>query len=202
MKIIFLFISFITPLALYSQNFDIRLLRSVYSPEDLPMDNLCKVASETEVFISAGVPAGLLIAGLIDDDKNMIRNAGVIAASSACSFIITNAVKYSIKRDRPYETYSDIIKKTDVNSPSFPSGHTSAAFSTATSVSLTYRKWYFVVPSYLWAGTVAYSRMELGVHFPSDVLAGAAIGAGTTYLSYKINEKLNDKRKYKPCNCP
>jgi membrane-associated phospholipid phosphatase len=202
MKSIFLLISLLPSLSLYSQNIDIRLLRSINSPEDLPADNFCKALSSSEVFVVAGIPAGIAIAGLIHDDKEMVRDAGVIAASSAITFIFSSALKYTVNRDRPYETYPDIIQKMDVTSPSFPSGHTSAAFSTATSISLAYPKWYFIVPSYAWAGAVAYSRMELGVHYPSDVLAGAMIGSGTAFLSYKINEKLNQRKKHKPCNCP
>ena len=149
-----------------------------------------------------GIPAGIATAGLIEDDKDMLRDACVMLAASTVNFGITTALKYAINRDRPYESYPDITQKTDVVSPSFPSGHTSAAFATATSVSLAYPKWYFIVPSYTWAGTVAYSRMDLGVHYPSDVVAGALIGAGTAFLTYKINEKLNSRKRIKPCDCP
>src|SRR4030042_319356 len=202
MKAILLLISFLSPLCLYSQNIDIRLLRSINSPEDLPADKFCTFVSGTEGFIVAGIPAGIATAGLIMDDKNMFRDACVIAAASAITFGFTTALKYMINRDRPFETYPDITKKIDVISPSFPAGHSSSAFSTTTSISLAYPKWYFIVPAYAWAGTVAYSRMELGVHYPSDVLAGAVIGAGTAFLTYKVNEKLNEKNKKKPCNCP
>jgi membrane-associated phospholipid phosphatase len=170
--------------------------------EDLAVDDFCRFMSGSEVFIVAGIPAGVAVAGLIKNDDDMFRDACVIAAASAVTFGISTALKYTISRERPYEKYPDISQKMDVISPSFPSGHTSAAFSTATSISMTYPRWYFIAPSYAWAAAVGYSRMELGVHYPSDVLAGAAIGAGTAFLSYKINEKLNRRNKRKPCNCP
>ena len=115
---------------------------------------------------------------------------------------ITTALKYSVKRDRPFVTYSDITQKSSAGAPSFPSGHTSNSFAVATSVSINYPKWYIIVPSYAWAGTVAYSRMSLGVHYPSDIVAGAWIGAGSAYLTHKVNHKLNKKRRIKPCDCP
>jgi len=79
----------------------------------------------------------------------------------------------------------------DVSSLSFPSGHTSEAFSTATALSLKYPEWYIIAPAYLWAGSVGYSRMNLGVHYPTDVLAGALLGTGTAFLTLKVNEWLN-----------
>ena len=64
------------------------------------------------------------------------------------------------------------------------------AFATATSLSLTYPKWYIIVPAYSWAGAVGYSRMHLGVHYPSDVFIGALVGAGSAWLTHAMNKKL------------
>jgi Membrane-associated phospholipid phosphatase len=144
----------------------------------------------------------MAVSGLIKKDKELVRNACVTAIASALNAGITNALKYSINSDRPFVTYPDIVKKSKAGSPSFPSGHTSSAFATATSVSLLYPKWYIIAPSYLYAGTVAYSRMDLGVHYPSDVLAGALIGSGCAYFTYKVNQKLLIKKKHKACGCP
>jgi len=88
------------------------------------------------------------------------------------------------------------------SSQTLPSGHTSSAFTTAISLSLAYPKWYIIVPTYTWAGTVAFSRMDLGVHYPSDGLIGALVGAGTAWLCYEVNKKLNKNSRKKPCNCP
>lgn len=189
-------------ISLNSQNIDIRLLRSINSSETLPSDNFFKFISNSDAFVVIGVPAGMAAAGLINRDKELFRNACATAIATIVSGGITEAMKYTINRDRPFKTYPDIIQKSKAGSPSFPSGHTSSAFATATSLSLTYPKWYVIVPSYLYAGTVAYSRMDLGVHYPSDVLAGAIIGSGSAYLTYKINQKLMPKKKHKACDCP
>lgn len=196
--LIFLFFS----VAGYSQNLDIRILRSVYNPEDLAADPFFRFTSNSEVYVVAAVPAGVAVAGLIRNDKDMLREAAVMAAGEAVNELLKLGLKYTVNRDRPFETYTDIIQKVPVGGPSFPSGHTSSAFETATSLTLAYPKWYVIVPSYAWAGTVAYSRMHLGVHYPSDVLAGAVIGSGSAFLTYKINQKLNAVHRHKACNCP
>jgi len=174
--------------SLHSQNIDIRLLRSINSPNTLQSDNFFRFVSNTDAFVIAGVPAGMAVTGLLTKDKKLIRNACVTAIASALNAGITNALKYSINRDRPYVTYPDINKKAKGGSPSFPSGHSSSAFATATSVSLFYPKWYIIVPSYLYAGTVAYS--------------GAVIGSGCAYITWKVNQKLLIKKKHKACDCP
>ena len=53
-----------------------------------------------------------------------------------------------------------------------------------------------IAPAYLWAGAIGYSRMQLGMHYPSDVLAGAVIGAGSAFIAYKGQQWLL-KRKQK-----
>lgn len=182
---------------LYSQNIDIKLLRSVYSPEAIRSDNFFRFVSDSEVYLVIGAPSATAAAGLIRHDKTMLRNACVTMASTVFNVAVSTALKYSVNRARPFITYPDIIKKTDAHSPSFPSGHTSNAFATATSLSLAYPKLYIIFPSFAYAGTVAYSRMHLGVHYPSDVAAGAVIGAGCAYLTYKVNKLLLEKNKIK-----
>ena len=78
---------------------------------------------------------------------------------------------------------------------SFPSGHTSTAFSMATSISFQNKKWYIVLPAYLWATTVGYSRLYLGVHYPSDVFAGALIGVGSVYINNWLQHQIIGKKK-------
>ncbi len=150
--------------------------------------------SNTTNYISMLVPVSVLATGLVRDDKVTINKGLFLAESLAASSLITAGLKYTFKRHRPFADHPFIIPASDGGSPSFPSGHTSEAFSTATSLTMAYPKWYVAVPAYAWAASVGYSRMYLGVHYPSDVLAGAIVGAGSAWLMYKVNKWLVSKK--------
>jgi membrane-associated phospholipid phosphatase len=181
------------PVDLSSQNIDISLLRRFNSPDALASDNFFRFISNSDPFIVFAVPVCMAGSGYFTHDEKLIRNGCVTLASTAVCGGITIVMKYAIDRNRPFVTYPDIMKKSKAISPSFPSGHTASSFATATSVSLAYPKWYIIVPSFAWAGTVGYSRMHLGVHYPSDVLAGALIGSGCAWLTFKVNRQLSRK---------
>jgi membrane-associated phospholipid phosphatase len=201
MKVRFtLFLVLFFPVNLSSQNLDIWILRSFNSSQILPSDKFFQFMSNSNLFIVVGIPAGIATAGLINHDDKLLRTALVTVAASALCAGVTNTLKYSVNREHPFITYPDITRKSDGGGPSFPSGHTSSAFATATSISLAYPKWYIIVPSYAWAGTVAYSRMDLGVNYPSDVLAGAIIGAGSAWFSFEVNKMLYKNLKKKHVN--
>ena len=178
-----------------TQNTDIDLLSSINLNRPKQLDGIFRSITNSAGPVAFGLPVLLLAIGLIK--KNIIKrqNSFYIGASVLSSAIISNILKYSVNRLRPFVTYSFIEKVTSGASPSFPSGHTSDAFAVATAVSLTWPKWYIIIPSYVWAFAVGYSRMDLGVHYPGDVLAGAIIGAGSAYLCYKGQQWLIKKRK-------
>lgn len=180
-------------LDLTGQNIDIEVLRYINKPETQSSDKFFRFVSNSDAWVVIGTPSVMAITGLISHDRNLLRNAGVTAAATIVNVGLSSALKYTVKRNRPVEDFPDINQKMDTHGPSFPSGHTSNAFATATSISLAYPEWYVIVPSFAYAGTVAYSRMHLGTHYPTDVLAGAVIGIGSAFLSYKINKLLLKK---------
>ncbi len=71
---------------------------------------------------------------------------------------------------------------------SFPSGHTTSAFSGAAFIQQRYG-WKYGIPSYILASYVGYTRVQAQKHYPWDVLGGAVIGIGTSYLFTKPYSK-------------
>ena len=121
-----------------------------------------------------------------------------MGAAFLATGIITQSTKRIVNRKRPFETYAFIITRDDESGGlSFPSGHTSSAFCTATSLLLRYRKWYVIAPSCIFATSVAWARMYQGVHYPSDVLAGAFVGAGSAWVSWKLQKWISGKKEQK-----
>lgn len=188
------FIIFLLGFTISAQNFDIDVLKNINQNRNQKLDKPFNNISKSVYPVSVAFPISLLGVGLIKNDKNLQRQGLTSLTSLIISMGATYTLKKVINRDRPYIKYPFIQPYYLENDPSFPSGHTTAAFSTATSLSLTFKKWYVVVPAYAWAGSVAYSRLHLGVHYPSDVLAGAVIGAGSAWLSYKANRWLQRKK--------
>lgn len=112
-----------------------------------------------------------LITVLAKNDKQGFWQLGKSAGTNLAA---TWLLKYAINKPRP-------DGRTDGHA--FPSGHTSFAFQGASFLQQRYG-WKYGVPAYLVAGFVGYSRLE-GIndrHDGWDVLAGAAVGIGSTYL--------------------
>jgi membrane-associated phospholipid phosphatase len=194
MKRISLIILSLLSANLFCQNLDIDLLKQINVDRNSSLDGTFKLITNSAAPVSIATPIILCGIGLINHDSTTIRNSLTIGSSIAVTVIFTTVAKYAFNRPRPFETYSFIEKETSGGSPSFPSGHTSEAFAFATSVSLSYPKWYVIGPSFLWAGAVGYSRMDLGVHYPSDVLAGALLGSACAWITFKVNKRLNGKQ--------
>jgi len=177
-----------------AQNFDINLLRDINVNRNQSLDPTFKLITNSASPISIGTPLLLYSVGLITKDTALKDKGIFIGETFLVNTFVTTAFKFSFKRDRPYATYLEIQKLSSGGSNSFPSGHTSEAFGTATSLSMTFPKWYVIAPSFIWASAVGYSRMDLGVHYPTDVFAGAILGSASAYLSYKLNKWVNKKK--------
>ncbi len=95
-------------------------------------------------------------------------------------------LKPLIARMRPYDYNPDVVLLINkLSDYSFPSGHTLASFEGAGVLMLTHRKT-FGYPALVLAIIIAFSRMYLYVHYPSDVLVGLILGLLFAFASYKI----------------
>jgi membrane-associated phospholipid phosphatase len=180
-----------------AQNLDVDILKSINPrhPTSLYWSN----TSNSAYYAAGAATFGTLIYSFVSNDKTAKRNAVESFISIGSGVLVTHMGKIAVKRTRPADKYPDkIFVNTLTHNQSFPSGHTSLAFATATSLSMQYKKWYISVPAYVWASSVGYSRMYLGKHYPTDVLAGAAVGIGTAYAGRWFNQKLFRQRYQTP----
>ncbi len=173
---------------IYAQNWDINLLEDI-NPQ-YPNSAIWKGVSNTTYPISFGLPVGMFIYATIEKDKPAKIRAYEMAGSVVLAAASSQALKIIINRDRPYIKYNTVYPYEIENDNSLPSTHTAVAFAMATTLSMQYKKWYVVVPSYAWASAVGYSRLYLGEHYPTDVLAGAVTGAGSAIISHIITKKI------------
>lgn len=195
MKRFFLILLIALPCFVPAQNIDIDILKTI-NPDN-PDALYWKITSSSGYWIPAAAVAGSLTYGFLHKDKSIQYNGYKVLISIGIGSLISEALKRSVNRTRPGDKYPDeIFVIRAKHNRSFPSGHTSLAFATAASLSLQYKKWYIIIPAYAWACTVGYSRMYLGLHYPSDVLAGAIIGMGSGYLSHWLTKKMFHKQSH------
>ena len=169
-------------------SWELNLLRNI-NPQQ-PNSGAWKTFSTTAKPLSVAIPVGLMTAALLTKDSDTKQKALEIGGSIFISAASATIFKQMVKRDRPAVKYNDIYPDKPDQGYSFPSGHVSVSFAAAASLSIQYKKWYITLPAYLWSTGVAYSRLYLGQHYPTDVLMGAATGIGSAYLAHWLNKKI------------
>lgn len=182
----------------FSQNWDVQLLRDINLHRNKDFDPLYRHISNSVLPLTLGLPLGVIVYEQSSGEGVGSKKRGLeMFAVTVGTVALSLGIKWTLNRERPYEKYPEIDPVYLAADPSFPSGHTASAFALATSATLIWPKWYVAVPAYTWAGSVAYSRMHLGLHYPTDVVAGAVLGGSTAYLCHYLNQKLFRKKKEK-----
>ncbi len=107
----------------------------------------------------------------------------VLMASALADYV----VKPAVDRERPFDTMPGEVIGGKPHDASFPSGHSANAFAGALTLSHVAPGW-----SALWwtlASAIAFSRVYLGVHYPLDVLGGAALGLLSAWLAIRLTDR-------------
>jgi undecaprenyl-diphosphatase len=141
--------------------------------------------------IGRGGIGWLLIAAVLTAMKRLRPRAW---AQLALAFLVTSAMTNAVLqpvvgRERPFVRSLDVAVIGDrPTSGSFPSGHAANAFAGAVVLSR-----FAAAPALGWwalAGAIAYSRVYLGVHYPSDVAAGALVGIACAVTTLAMVRRL------------
>ncbi|EEY98968.1 membrane-associated phospholipid phosphatase [Vibrio sp. RC586] len=172
----------IQPIAKLDLAFSLFCLQHRYN---MPVARLSKSISHTgdgHLYAVMG-----LLAWWLDSAHGLIfLTLGLL--SFAIELPIYWVLKNSFQRRRPQE-FSSLVTAyiTPSDRYSLPSGHTAAAFVMATLIGYIYPHWYAL--AIIWAGLIGFARVLLGVHFVSDVLAGALLGIGSATYAITVVEK-------------
>lgn len=133
----------------------------------VPSSSQKGVAISTDVFAIA-LPVSALTLTIIEKDwKGLLQGVETAGVTAAATLLL----KYTVKEWRPDHS----------NRHSFPSGHSAVSFATAAYLQRRYG-WAYGAPAYALACYVGWGRVYAKKHYWYDVLAGAAIGAGSAYI--------------------
>lgn len=171
------------------QQWDEQVLRWIAEHMRVPMLNVIMVFY---TFLGNGGWAFILMGAVL----LLFRKTRKAGASSLCAMLIglliTNlTLKPLVSRLRPWvimDDFATLVISSDLNS--FPSGHTCAAFAFAAALcAILPQKWAKAAALFA-AALMGFSRLYVGVHFPTDVLAGAVIGTACGFLGAWIVSRV------------
>lgn len=136
-----------------------------------------------------------IVLGVVLIARKKTRMSGfAVELSLLFSLLVNNILlKNLVARVRPYEVIPslDLIVKAAVDF-SFPSGHSGASFAAATAIFCTMPKKYGI-PALVLAALIAFSRLYVGIHYPTDVLVGVLDGIVFGILAVHLLKWLEKK---------
>lgn len=157
----------------------------------------------SSINVLMGLSGAMLLTGTSLADDKMKSTARLLIESYFIAGALTKFGKGMFGRARPYVKHGskdfnflEFSSTTDYHS--FPSGHTTSAFSMMTVLAKQYDHWWVKIPAYTLAVSVALQRIDSSNHWGSDVLAGGAIGywVGSTLVNRYNN--LSTQSKLQP----
>ena len=178
----------------YLQGLEINILNAIQTFRTPQLDD----AMITITSLGNGAIFWISLLVVFFTSKAYKKIAEIITISFILNLIVVNILlKVSVGRVRPYEAvgFTNLLIG-HLSDNSFPSGHTSYAFSFVTALIILgkskFLSWYMGIIAIL----IAFSRLYLYVHYPSDVLVGGIIGIILTKLAIKIYQS-NVYNKFK-----
>lgn len=112
-----------------------------------------------------------------------------------CSMGLNGVVKNIAQVPRPFDKGIVPVRQETATGFSFPSGHTQNFSTWSTLFAIKLKKTWLTVLVAVFIALVAFSRLYLGVHYPSDVIVGVALGVGMAFLGDYLFERVKDVKK-------
>lgn len=169
----------------------------LFIQENMRFTILTPIMNVSSMLVNLGLIWVLTCIVLLFFKKTRLLGAMGLSSLLLCLLINNVIIKHTIARSRPFDTYSDLLpliskKPKDY---SFASGHTTASFAAA-GIFVRFIPRPLAVLTVVYAFLVAFSRLYLGVHYPTDVLCGMAIGIIGSTIIYYIYSKKFDLKEY------
>jgi membrane-associated phospholipid phosphatase len=169
---------------------EIQILNAIQSIRNPFLDVLMPL-------ISNGLILWLFLPAVLIIRKGTRKTGWLILTAIILEVILCNLVMKNVfHRIRPCDVNTAVTLLVKRPSDySFPSGHTALSFAAVTGLwfSGTLKKWR--LPAVIFASLIAFSRMYLYVHYPTDILMGIAVGVFCGWSAYKMFQTLAEKRK-------
>src|SRR4030042_4842290 len=140
-----------------------------------------------------GVIFFILLSWILTKQRKVLRHLVLLYAVQSA---VIYGLKFLIQRQRPF-LFLDMASKLSkgpeqILDPSFPSAHTAYAFMMATLLAYWFPRYRIIF--YIIAGFIGWTRIYLGVHYPTDVIPGALLGYGITRVYIFFYFSRNDGR--------
>lgn len=169
---------------------DTALLRAVNALAEIPtLASIGRFLSSPWVLVATSLVLGIVLVRR----RRFAAIVSIILAAGASDAVNARIVKPLVARERPCRAVPDLVRAAPCGpGKSFASGHAAVGFAIAAAASPTIRHgWIALVPL---AAMVSLSRILLGVHYPSDVIGGAALGSILGMLSSLARARLERRR--------
>ena len=148
-----------------------------------PTTQNASILERKSIVLFVFVLANLIIATPADSLWPLFKQS---ALSVSLAWTVMICLSYIIKRPRPFKVRGEkALVKMWLETPSFPSGHTTLAFALASaSCFSSLQPGIVVLAAFIMAAMVAFSRLYVGVHYLSDIFGGIAVGVGVVWLVF------------------